>query len=134
MALNEIYKDADSLNYRLFTSGIKSGDIVFPTIADQSTEIPGLGLKYLVGVAEADSLDEGETLCYVTLRHVGVFSFPNNDNAGSVGRTVFLTGESLTKGFGTEVTTAPPAEGTLALEVGKIVYVDADKFYVRINN
>jgi predicted RecA/RadA family phage recombinase len=76
MALNEIYKDADSLVFPV-ASTVKSGDLV--------------QVGELVGVAEHDAREgeDGET--YATLRLKGAFKFETED-AFDVGAAAYHIG------------------------------------------
>lgn len=86
MALNEIYKEADSLNYPV-NAAVVSGNFVV--------------LGGIVGVAEIDAKLGTDGNSYATLRHKGVFTGTTSE-AVAVGDAVYLAsaatyGNALTK-------------------------------------
>lgn len=86
MALNEVYKEAESLNY-VVNSATKSGDFVV--------------LGGIRGVAEVDAKEGDDGAYYATLRHVGVFTGTTSE-AVAVGDALYLAsaasrGTALTK-------------------------------------
>ena len=95
MAMNEIYAEAESLNYAV-NSAVNSGDFVVLGGVSASTSATGI-----VGVAEVDAKLGDDTLYYATLRHVGVFTGTTSE-AVAVGDAVYLAsaatrGTALTK-------------------------------------
>ena len=86
MALNEVYKEADSLNYAV-NAAVNSGDFVV--------------LGGIVGVAEIDAKLGADGDYYATLRHKGVFTGTTAD-AVTVGAPIYLADAAT---FGTALTT-----------------------------
>ena len=116
MALNEVYKEADSLNYAVDAT-VDSGDFVV--------------LGGIVGVAEVDAKLGADGDYYATLRHKGVFIGTTAD-AVTVGAPIYLADAET---FGTPLTTDDDT-GANAL-VGHAVRAKdagAGDVHVRINN
>lgn len=87
MAMNEIYAEAESLNYAV-NSAVNSGDFVV--------------LGGIRGVAEVDAKLGDDTLYYATLRHQGVFTGTTTDTAAiAVGAPIYLADEAT---YGTALT------------------------------
>lgn len=85
MAMNEIYAEADSLNYAV-NSAVNSGDFVVLGGVNASTSATGI-----VGVAEVDAKLGDDTLYYATLRHKGVFTGTTTDTSAiAVGAPLYL--------------------------------------------
>lgn len=122
MALNEIFKDADSLSYPV-AGTVKSGDLV--------------AVGGVIGVAETDAREARDVSGgYVaTLRHVGVFEFESKD-AGAVSVGDIVYGVPADLAAGTKEVTVDDDSGT-NVPVG-VVYrgkaAGAGPVYVRINN
>ena len=96
MAMNEIYAEADSLNYAV-NSAVNSGDFVVLGGVNASTSATGI-----VGVAEVDAKLGDDTLYYATLRHKGVFSATTTDTAAiTVGAPLYLASGAT---YGTALT------------------------------
>jgi predicted RecA/RadA family phage recombinase len=117
MALNEVYKDADSLVYEV-DEAVESGDFV----------ILGGNIR---GVAETDAAEGDDGDWYATLRHVGVFLGTSND-AFTLGAPVYLASGVA---FGTIVTNSSNsgANGRVGY-AAKAKGAGAGNVFVRINN
>lgn len=114
MALNEIYKEADSLNYPV-NSAVNSGDFVV--------------LGGIVGVAEIDAKLGADGAYYSTLRHKGVFSGTTADEV-AVGDAIYLADEAT---FGTALTVTATDNVLVGYAVAAKAAVAGD-VHVRINN
>ena len=68
MAVNEVYAEADSLNYAV-NAAVKSG--MFVVLGGTAGAAAG-NQTGIVGVAETDAILGSDGLYYATLRHVGV--------------------------------------------------------------
>jgi predicted RecA/RadA family phage recombinase len=121
MALNEIFKDADSLDYPV-ASTVESGDLV------------AVGTD-LIGVAETDAKaarDGGGY--YATLRHVGVFEFNcTTTGAVAVGALLYAPPADLTAGT-SDVTTTSTSNTLVGVAVKAKPSGGAGPVWVRINN
>ena len=96
MAMNEIYAEADSLNYAV-NSAVNSGDFVVLGGVNASTSATGI-----VGVAEVDAKLGDDTLYYATLRHKGVFTGTTTDTTAiAVGAPLYLASGAT---YGTALT------------------------------
>lgn len=116
MALNEIFVNADSLDYAV-PSTVESGDLV--------------AVGGIIGVAETDAYLGDDGLYYATLRHKGVFAF-NITGAVSAGATI----NALTANLGGGTDTVQTAS-TDATAVGKAIRAKgagAGIVWVRVNN
>lgn len=118
MALNEIYKDADSLSY-VVPGTVKGGDLV--------------AVGGIIGVAETDARPAIDVAGFTTtLRHVGVWAF---EATGSVDAGDAVYAASADLAGGTQTVTLDDEDGTL---VGYAYRAKtgsgAGPVYVRINN
>jgi predicted RecA/RadA family phage recombinase len=128
MALNEIYAEADNLDYVVPTNTV-SGDFVVLGGVAQSTSATGI-----VGVAQTTARAglDGSTL-YATLSHKGVFTGTTTDTAAiAVGAPIYLAS-------GARRGTALTATNTTNYFVGyaaraKGATTGTQTIYVRINN
>jgi len=114
MALNEVYKDAFSVEYQVNTA-VRSGMFVH--------------LNGLHGVAETDAKVGADTNHYATIRQIGVFRGTTAD-ATAIGDALYIAGEAL---WGTALTTT----ATDNFFVGRAAAVKtgtAGTVLVRINN
>src|SRR5690554_3865293 len=113
MALNELYRDADSLPYIVEgpdgtgAGGVKSGNIV-------------VFASGLVGIAETDAVEREDGLAWATVRTKGVFGVPYTGALANAGVAVYASATPATgKGvIGTFVGTTPSGNtkvGTLYL-------------------
>lgn len=85
MATNEVFKDADSLDY-VVNSAVVSGDFVVLSGVSASTNATGL-----VGVAETSAKLASDGSYYATLRHKGVFIGTTTDTSAiAVGAPLYL--------------------------------------------
>lgn len=85
MAINEIYKNAESLNYAV-NSAVVSGNFVVLSGVNASAAATGI-----VGVAEVDAKEGDDGLHYTTLRHTGVFTGTTTDTSAiAVGAPLYL--------------------------------------------
>ena len=85
MAMNEIYAEADSLNYAV-NSAVVSGNFVVLGGVNASTSATGI-----VGVAETSAKLGDDTNYYATLRHKGVFTGTTTDTSAiAVGAPLYL--------------------------------------------
>jgi predicted RecA/RadA family phage recombinase len=127
MAINEIYKEADSLVYAV-NSAVVAGDFVVLSGVNASTSATGI-----VGVAETSAKLAADTNYYATLRHEGVFTGTTADtSAFAVGAPLYLASAAT---YGTSLT----ATGTSNKFVGyaykaKGSTTGTQTVYVRINN
>lgn len=117
MALNEIYKDGDSLPINLGSSdpAIASGDFVV--------------FGSLRGVAETAATERPDGDWYATIRFVGVFA-GTTASAATVGAPIYLA-DSATKGTAlTAVSTDNELVGYAVAPKGAV----AGDVWVRVNN
>jgi predicted RecA/RadA family phage recombinase len=114
MAINEVYKEADSLNY-VVNSATVSGDFVV--------------LGSIVGVAETDAKEGSNGSYYATLRHKGVFTGTTSD-AVTVGAPIYLASAATR---GTALTTTSTSNKLVGFAV-KAKGSGAGTVQVRINN
>ena len=85
MALNEVFKNADSLDYAV-NSAVVAGNFVVLGGVSASTSATGI-----VGVAETSAKLATDTLYYATLRHKGVFTGTTTDTSAiTVGAPLYL--------------------------------------------
>lgn len=85
MAMNEIYAEADSLNYAV-NSAVVAGNFVVLGGVNASTSATGI-----VGVAETSAKLGDDTNYYATLRHKGVFTGTTTDTSAiAVGAPLYL--------------------------------------------
>jgi predicted RecA/RadA family phage recombinase len=141
MALNEIYKDGNSLDY-IVDERVKSGDIVFvsgyPNLLVSNIEGERqIYMPALKGVAETDAKLGADGYYHATLRHEGVFEF-EVESATAQNFAAYLTGDNVASGFGNVVTLAAPPLTDNAYLVGYVVKEvpgsAGNKVRVRINN
>jgi len=85
MALNELYRDGDSLPYAVATAAVSGDLIVFAS--------------GLVGVAETDSVERENGIANATVRVKGVFGFPFT--GALVAGTAIYASTTPAAGFGT---------------------------------
>lgn len=119
MALNEIFKDADSLDYAV-ASTVESGDLV--------------AVGSIIGVAEKDAeaaRDGGGH--YTTLRHVGVFEFTAPSAAIAAGAPVYAVPADLAAGT-TDVTGTSSTNTLVGHAIRAKASGAAGPVWVRINN
>lgn len=114
MALNEVYAEADSLNY-VVPNATVSGDFVV--------------LGGIVGVAEVDAKLGADSAYYSTLRHKGVFTGTTAD-AVTVGAALYLASAATR---GTALTTTATSNKLVGYAV-KAKASGAGSIAVRINN
>lgn len=115
MALNEVYAEADSLNY-VVPSATVSGDFVV------------LGSN-IVGVAEVDAKEGADGSFYATLRHKGVFIGTTAD-AVTLGAAIYIASAATR---GTALTTTATSNKLVGYAV-KAKASGAGDVHVRINN
>ena len=115
MALNEIYKDGNSLNY-VVNQNVESGDFVWVSA----------GIR---GVAETDAELGADGSYYATIRHIGVFRGTTAD-AVTVGAAIYLASAAT---FGTALTTTVGSNKLVGYAIRAKGAVAGDVF-VRINN
>lgn len=114
MALNEVYKEADSLNYPV-NAAVKSGMFVV--------------LGGIVGVAEVDAKEGEDGNNYSTLRHKGVFTGTTSE-AVAVGDALYLASAAT---YGTALTKTASGNKLVGYAV-KAKGATAGAVAVRINN
>jgi predicted RecA/RadA family phage recombinase len=115
MALNEVYKDAQSLTYAV-DQNIESGDFVWVSA----------GIR---GVAETDAELGADGSYYATIRHSGVFTGTTAD-AVTVGAAIYLASAAT---YGTALTTTAGSNKLVGYAIKAKGAVAGDVF-VRINN
>ncbi len=115
MALNEVYKDGNSLNY-VVNSAVDSGDFVWLTD----------GIR---GVAETDAELGADGSYYATIRHIGVFRGTTAD-AVTLGAAIYLASAAT---YGTALTTTAGSNKLVGYAIKAKSGVAGDVF-VRINN
>ena len=116
MALNEINKHGESLNYPV-NAAVTSGDFVV--------------LGGIVGVAETDAIEGADGDDYATLRHEGVFFGTTSDEV-AVGDAIYLASGAT---YGTALTTdADSGSNELVGYAVKAKAAVAGNVHVRINN
>ena len=114
MALNEVYKEAESLNYPV-NSAVKSGMFVV--------------LGGIVGVAEVDAKEGEDGNHYATLRHIGVFTGTTAE-AVAVGDALYLASAAS---YGTALTKTASGNKLVGYAI-KAKGATAGPVAVRINN
>jgi hypothetical protein len=120
MALNEVYAEADSLNYVVPASTVTGNFVVLGGVAAQT------GVTGIVGVAEVDGKTGDDGALYATLRHVGVFT----GTTVAVGAPLYLASAAKR---GTALTTTATANYFVGRAVKSKSGV-AGNVHVRINN
>jgi predicted RecA/RadA family phage recombinase len=115
MALNEVYKDGNSLNY-VVNQNVESGDFVSLSA----------GIR---GVAETDAELGADGSYYATIRHIGVFRGTTAD-AVTVGAAIYLASAAT---FGTALTTTVGSNKLVGYAI-KAKGAVAGDVHVRINN
>jgi predicted RecA/RadA family phage recombinase len=115
MALNEVYKDAQSLSY-VVNQNVESGDFVWVSA----------GIR---GVAETDAELGADGSYYATIRHSGVFTGTTAD-AVTVGAAIYLASAAT---YGTALTTTAGSNKLVGYAIKAKSGVAGDVF-VRINN
>lgn len=116
MALNEVYANADSLNYEV-DPDVESGDFVV--------------LDGIRGVAQIDAKEGADGNFYATLAHIGVFRGTTAD-AVTVGAPIYLAGGDT---FGTALTTDADEGGNVLVGYAiRAKGAGAGDVHVRINN
>lgn len=114
MALNEVYKEAESLSYPV-NSAVKSGMFVV--------------LGGIVGVAEIDAKEGEDGNHYATLRHIGVFTGTTAE-AVAVGDALYLASAAT---YGTALTKTATGNKLVGYAI-KAKGATAGAVAVRINN
>lgn len=85
MAINEVFKNADSLDYAV-NSAVVSGNFVVLGGVNASANATGI-----VGVAETSAKVASDGSYYATLRHKGVFTGTTTDTSAiTVGTPLYL--------------------------------------------
>lgn len=97
MALNEVYKNGDSLSYRV-NSAVRSGMFVVLGGTAGATGAAATGIR---GVAETDAILGADGNYYATLRHIGGFN-GTTASAASPGTALYLASAAT---YGTALTT-----------------------------
>jgi predicted RecA/RadA family phage recombinase len=115
MALNEVYKDGNSLNY-VVNQNVESGDFVWVSA----------GIR---GVAETDAELGADGSYYATIRHIGVFRGTTAD-AVAVGAPLYLASAAT---YGTALTTTAGSNKLVGYAI-KAKGAVAGDVHVRINN
>jgi predicted RecA/RadA family phage recombinase len=115
MALNEVYKDAQSLSY-VVNQNVESGDFVWVSA----------GIR---GVAETDAELGADGSYYATIRHSGVFTGTTAD-AVTVGAAIYLASAAT---YGTALTTTVGSNKLVGYAI-KAKGAVAGDVHVRINN
>lgn len=115
MALNEVYKDAVSLNY-VVDQNVESGDFVWLSA----------GIR---GVAETDAELGDDASYYATIRHTGVFRGTTAD-AVTLGVPLYLASAAT---YGTALTTTAGSNKLVGYAI-KAKGAGAGDVFVRINN
>lgn len=118
MALNEIYRDADSVPYPV-ASDIEAGDLV-------------VFASGLVGVAEVNAKPAESGGYVATLRTQGIWSYPMGTGAVATGTAIYAS-TTPSAGVGTKGTVTATASGNT--KVGTIYRGKpnaAGKVYIRI--
>jgi predicted RecA/RadA family phage recombinase len=96
MAINEVFNEADSLDY-VVNSAVVSGDFVVLGGVNASANATGI-----VGVAETSAKLATDTNYYATLRHKGVFRGTTTDTSAiAVGAPLYLASAAT---YGTALT------------------------------
>ena len=114
MALNEVNKHGESLNYPV-NAAVASGDFVV--------------LGGIRGVAETDAIEGADGNDYATLRHEGVFIGTTSDEV-AVGDAIYLASSAT---YGTALTTTATDNELVGYAV-KAKGATAGDVHVRINN
>jgi predicted RecA/RadA family phage recombinase len=123
MALNEVYKEAESLRYAV-NSAVRSG--MFVVLGGTAGSVSGTGI---VGVAETDAVLGEDGLYYATLRHIGAFT-GTTAAATTPGTALYLASAAT---YGTALVTT----ATSNFHVGHAIAAKgatAGNVTVRINN
>ena len=127
MAKNEVFKDADSLDYAV-NSAVVSGDFVVLSGVSASTSPTGI-----VGVAETSAKLASDTLYYATLRHKGVFTGTTTDTSAIAAGAALYIASGATYGSAlTATATSNKFVGTAYRAKGSTT--GTQTIQVRINN
>ena len=97
MALNEVYKNADSISYRV-NSAVRSGMFVVLGGTAGATGAAATGVR---GVAETDAILGADGYYYATIRHIGAFN-GTTAAATSPGTALYLASAAT---YGTALST-----------------------------
>lgn len=127
MAINEVFKDADSLDYAV-NSAVVTGNFVVLNGVSASTSPTGI-----VGVAETSAKLATDTNYYATLRHKGVFTGTTTDTAAFVvGAPLYLASAATYGSALTATSTSNKFVGYAYRAKGSTT--GTQTVYVRINN
>ena len=123
MALNEIYRDGESLSYKV-NSAVTSG--MFVVLGGTAGTVGGTGI---VGVAETDAELGADGNHYATLRSIGVFT-GTTAAATSPGTALYLASAAT---YGTALTTTATSNYFVGYAFNTKGATAGDAF-VRVNN
>lgn len=127
MAINEVFKDADSLDY-VVNSAVVTGNFVVINGTSASANATGI-----VGVAETSAKLATDTNYYATLRHKGVFTGTTTDTAAFVvGAPLYLASAATYGSALTATSTSNKFVGYAYRAKGSTT--GTQTVYVRINN
>jgi len=127
MAINEIFKDADSLTYAV-NSAVVAGNFVVLGGTAASANATGI-----IGVAETSAKLAADTNYYATLRTKGVFTGTTTDTAAiTVGTPLYLASAAT---YGTALTATSTSNKFVGMAYRpKGSTTGTQTIYVRINN
>ena len=127
MAINEIFKDADRLDYEV-NSAVVAGNFVVINGTSASANA-----TVIVGVAETSAKLGADTSYYATLRHKGVFTGTTTDTASfGQGQPLYLASAAT---YGNALTATGTSNKFVGYAYkGKGATTGTQTVYVRINN
>lgn len=125
MALNEIYRDGESISYKV-NSAVVSGDFV---VLGGTAGATGAAATGIVGVAETDAKLGEDGNYYATLRHIGVFT--GTTSAATAPGTAMYLASAATYGQALTATATSNYFVGYAIDTKGATAGDA---HVRVNN
>ncbi len=125
MALNEIYRDGESISYKV-NSAVESGMFV---VLGGTAGATGAAATGVWGVAETDAKLGEDGNYYATIRHVGVFT-GTTSSAVSPGTALYLASAAT---YGTALTTTATSNYFVGYAINTKGAV-AGEALVRVNN
>lgn len=125
MALNEIYRDGESISYKV-NSAVVSGDFV---VLGGTAGATGAASTGIVGVAETDAKLGEDGNYYATLRHIGVFT-GTTSAAAAPGTALYLASAAT---YGTALSTTATSNYFVGYAINTKGATAGD-VQVRVNN
>lgn len=125
MATNEIYRDGDSISYKV-NSAVESGMFVVLGGTASATDADATGIR---GVAETDAVEGEDGNHYATIRSIGVF-VGTTASAATPGTALYLASAATR---GTALTTTAASNFFVGHAINTKGATAGDVF-VRVNN